>query len=81
MIFEKIIQVKNVNTPKYVFFEIVSTYFYPKAYMTYAEFGRIRGKYPKNQSSTTESLKMPAFFIISDARVASLARQVKIKLW
>ena len=30
-----------------VIFEIVATYFYPKPYMSYGEFGRIRGKYPK----------------------------------
>ena len=32
------------------------------------------------QSSETDNLKMPAFFTISEARVASLALQVKMKL-
>ena len=29
-------------------FEIVATYFYPKAYTSYAELGRIRGKISEN---------------------------------
>ena len=38
----------QIENSKYVSnFEIVATYFYPKPYTTYGEFGRIRGKYPK----------------------------------
>ena len=61
------------------FFEIVASYFCPKAYKGTSSLAEYGGNIRKNYS-VTESLKMPGRCTSSAANVASLARQVKIKL-